>query len=224
MHRPRGFTLIGYFAGADSGEVWTKTLGPYYQDSDLLRCPSAARPAFPEGAANPWGGKFSAWGVFDGTFAMLGLEGVFGSYGMNGYAAKPAPEVPANSWGYDTKNNWPGPNVKGAHYVPLFLDCAYLGGFPSSKDQPPLRDGEILGRGPQGSGDEIRRFCLLRHGTGVNGLFLDFSVREIDLKELWKLKWHKEFDTNGQWTLAGGMTAEGWAALGDGWLAKYKNY
>jgi hypothetical protein len=25
---------------------------------------------------------------------------------------------------------------------------------------------------------------------------VDFSVRKIGLKELWKLKWHRQFDTN----------------------------
>ncbi len=39
-------------------------------------------------------------------------------------------------------------------------------------------------------------FCMNRHEDYINGIFMDFSVRKIGLKELWKLKWHRNFDTN----------------------------
>jgi hypothetical protein len=44
--------------------------------------------------------------------------------------------------------------------------------------------------------DAMNRFCINRHQQAINGLFLDYSVREIGLKELWRLKWHKTFNTN----------------------------
>jgi len=200
----------GYFADAAAGQMWTATLKPYYQEAALLRCPGATRPAAPDGSSYPLGSTFLAWGVFDSTFAMLGLEGLYGSYGMNGYAAKPTPGIQANPWGYDTRNNWPSPNVTGAAYIPLLLDCAWLGGFPSHEDNPPQHDGQTQGSGPQGSNDEIRRYCMDRHRRGINGLLLDSAVRKITLKELWKLKWHQEFDTGGPWTLAGGVHPHDW--------------
>ena len=40
--------------------------------------------------------------------------------------------------------------------------------------------------------------------------FLDWSVRKVDLKELWTLKWHKTYMTDGPWTRAGGVTADQW--------------
>ena len=184
----------GYFASASSGELWTKTLERYYSEPGLRCCPTAVKPAFPQGAANPWGGKFSAWGVFDDTFAALGLEGLYGSYGMNGYASNPSPGVTVNPWGYDTTNNWQGPDVKGGAYIPLFLDCAWLGGSPLHEDTSPEYDGQTLGGGPGGSMDEMRRFCMNRHNEGINGLFLNSSVRKIGLKELWELKWHRDWN------------------------------
>jgi hypothetical protein len=37
-------------------------------------------------------------------------------------------------------------------------------------------------------------FCIDRHGAGtINGAFFDSSVRKIGLKELWKLRWHRDW-------------------------------
>ena len=54
----------------------------------------------------------------------------------------------------------------------------------------------------------------------MNGVFLDWSVRKIGLKELWKLKWFRDFDTNGPWTRAGGVKPEDWPE----WMRGFKDY
>lgn len=59
-----------------------------------------------------------------------------------------------------------------------------------------------------------------RHNGHVNGLFLDWSVRKVGLKELWTLKWHAEFDTAGRWTTAGGVKPEDWPK----WMRGFKDY
>ncbi|MHC4620891.1 MAG: hypothetical protein ACYTEQ_24355, partial [Planctomycetota bacterium] len=41
--------------------------------------------------------------------------------------------------------------------------------------------------------DEVRRACISRHKDGVNTLFLDLSVRKVGPKQLWKLRWHREW-------------------------------
>ena len=38
-------------------------------------------------------------------------------------------------------------------------------------------------------------YCMNRHNGGVNGLFMGWSVRKVGLKELWTLKWHRQYDT-----------------------------
>jgi len=65
-----------------------------------------------------------------------------------------------------------------------------------------------------------RGFCINRHDGFINGLFLDWSVRKIGLKELWTLKWHSEYDTNGPWTKAGGVKPEDWPK----WMRRFKDY
>jgi hypothetical protein len=60
---------------------------------------------------------------------------------------------------------------------------------------------------------------LNRHNGYVNGGFVDYSVRKLGLKELYTLKWHREFDTANQYTLAGGGDTA-WPE----WLQKFKDY
>jgi prepilin-type processing-associated H-X9-DG protein len=69
-------------------------------------------------------------------------------------------------------------------------------------------------------GDPFHPFCINRHDGCVNALFLDWSVRKVGLKELWTLKWHREYDTRGPWTKAGGVRPEQWPP----WMRKFKDY
>jgi len=69
-------------------------------------------------------------------------------------------------------------------------------------------------------GNEIRRVCLNRHDGAVNCLFLDFSARKVGLKELWTLKWHRNFDTADVWTKASGVLPEDWPQ----WMRNFKDF
>jgi len=71
-------------------------------------------------------------------------------------------------WGRPLKNNWRGPNVEGASYVPLFLDAFWTNAWPLHTDSPPEYDG-------QWPSNNMCRFCLNRHSGTVNSVFLDFS-------------------------------------------------
>ena len=75
----------------------------------------------------------------------------------------------------------------------MFLDCWWLGGGPTHKDSPPEFDGEIV---DEDNLNDIKRFCLNRHSKMINACFMDFHVRKIPLKCLWKFKWSREYDTD----------------------------
>jgi prepilin-type N-terminal cleavage/methylation domain-containing protein/prepilin-type processing-associated H-X9-DG protein len=62
--------------------------------------------------------------------------------------------------------------------------------------------------------------CINRHNGHINGLFLDWSVRKVGLKELWTLKWNLQFDTANKWTKAGGVQPDDWPQ----WLRGFKDY
>jgi hypothetical protein len=67
----------------------------------------------------------------------------------------------------------------------------------------------------------MNHFCIDRHGAGtVNHLFLDWSVRRVGVKELWTLKWHRQFNINGPWTRAGGALPGDWPQ----WMRPFKDY
>ena len=66
----------------------------------------------------------------------------------------------------------------------------------------------------------MNRFCVNRHDGATNGVFVDFSVRKIGLKQLWTLKWHRNYDTMGVWTMAGNAQPSDWPA----WMKNFKDY
>ena len=112
-----------------------------------------------------------------------------------------------------------GPPMTGlAPRIPLFLGCVTLDGKPLDNDPPPARVEDIADWGSGGS--EIKRFCLDRHEGFVNVSFLDFSLRKVGVKELWTLKWHRQFNTNGPWTQTGQVQASDWPE----WMRRYTDY
>jgi prepilin-type processing-associated H-X9-DG protein len=98
-------------------------------------------------------------------------------------------------------------NIKNAGRVPILLDSdSPIGGFCHTRlDDPSLHE---------------YCFCINRHNVGVNSLFLDWSVRKVGLKELWTLKWYKDFNTANRWTLAGGVKPTDWPE----WMRGFKDY
>lgn len=98
--------------------------------------------------------------------------------------------------------------VTGGSRIPLFLDCIYVDSFPHHTDSP-MSDVEYAKQGQdprwdlslgEWSWNAMRMHSIDRHKGGINGVFLDMSARKIGLKELWKLKWHKNYDTGNAWT------------------------
>jgi len=94
---------------------------------------------------------------------------------------------------------------------PLLADCTMPQVRPDNIFGPPIRPGAGLGMVP---------LCLNRHNAHINVLFLDWSVRKVGLKELWTLKWNKQFDTANAWTKAGGAQPKDWPE----WMRGFKDY
>jgi hypothetical protein len=142
-----------------------------------------------------------------------GGDGFFTSYGINNWLYDPAG---AMLWGYEAENHWKTILVKGTDNIPLFLDCFYLGGHPLSTNTPPEFNGQTQNAGSIC----MRRFCFDRHDGPTNMVFLNLAVRKVGLKELWVLKWHRQYNTADAWTKAGGVNPEDWPE----WLRRYKDY
>lgn len=184
----------------------------------IARCPMAVRPVDPNTA-----GSFTVHA--NGVLTLRGINGstfrawqitypgpVFlGSYGMNGIIC---------SFGFEGQGVF-GPErdlpytdvfcLRGFHNMPLLFDCAQpANSLMNERIGPPPRE-------PSGLGGEL---VINRHDGYINALFIDWSVRKIGLKEPWTLKWHKQFNTTGPWTKAGGVKPEDWPQ----WMRKFKDY
>ena len=194
--------------GGDNGRWWMDPLRPYYHNNkELFLCPTAITP-YTEGGRNPFG----AWEV----------DNDVGSYGLNGWICKPQ-KGKTELWGRGPiENYWRTPNVKGAGNIPAFMDCMWTEGWPRlNYKPPPSKDWltDSVNENEMGT-DELRRFCINRHNGYINVAFMDYSVRKVGLKELWTLKWNRQFDTDGPWTRAGGVQPSDWPP----WMKRFRDY
>ena len=198
----------GYFnRGWDVGEtdLWMNALRPYYGDSwNLLLCPTAK--------STP-----GDYGVFKAWYRHVDLPGggehrYVSSYGINSWT---------NNMTHDRgfrKEVWFWKNVrgvKGKNNIPVFADATWHDAWPLHTDSPPPSQG-----GWPGGASEMMHFCIDRHNGAINMLFMDWSARKVGLKELWKLKWHRNFETRGPWTKAGGVIMWDWPE----WMRNFKDY
>ena len=76
-----------------------------------------------------------------------------------------------------------------------FMDTMWRGGGPYHGNANKIRPGNYNGDW-QGAGKEMMHFAFDRHAGGIQGVFMDHSVRHVPIKRLWRLKWHREFDTS----------------------------
>jgi prepilin-type N-terminal cleavage/methylation domain-containing protein len=197
-----GYFHHGWNVGGEPQTSWMVALRPYYmQQRKVIYCPTATTP-------DPRGGRFSyvAWGPNP-------QYQEYGSYGINIQVTNP---LPGHEGGRPASYFWRRPDVKQATEVPLFLDDRWWDTRPNFTDQPPDYEGQVN----DWSTNAMKMLCVLRHSGFVNGAFLDFSTRRIGLKELWTLRWHREYETRGVWTRAGGVKPEDWPE----WMTSFKDY
>ena len=176
---------------------------------DIVCCPMATRTTERMAFTTDWleiksGGTFAAWEIIRPSPAFRG------SYGLNRNVFSLVFEGPtaSPSMGRSYTDVF---SVRGGNNIPLLLDAGLpaCGGLneraPPPEVEPSASEGVLY---------------INRHDGTINGLFLDWSVRAIGLKELWTLKWHLQFNTRGPWTKAGGVKPEDWPP----WMRKFKDY
>jgi len=183
---------------------WMDATKAYYMDyPEIFFCPVAANKTkkAAEGDVN--------FGIWDD--AWLENKGYQGSYGINGWVENKRVEI----YPYMRPMRWRTDRVSGAGNVPLFLDAPWIDCWPEHNDDPPPLDNLFWQQGEQ-----MARFCKNRHDGYINGVFLDYSVRKIGLKEMWLLKWNRDFSLQGPWTTVGGVKPADWPE----WMQGFKDY
>jgi len=182
----------------------------------IALCPMASRPLplDPNGGGGSFtttsGGSRVSWhitgrhGTSTNAWQILAPEPQFvGSYGYNGTLftrfriADGAPlEIPyLNTF-----------TLREHASIPVLLDAIQPVGCIDRAYSIGARapgGGRILGLG-------LGQFLMDRHGRTTNGMFLDWSVRSVGLKELYTLKWASDFNRANPWTKAGGVQPDDW--------------
>lgn len=169
----------GYFMPRSGAAWWIETIIDNCGSSlrpKMWLCPEATR-TWNEGGLNP----HLAWSdSYDDTVLK-------GSYCLNLWISN---EIGSGKVGGGAQEFWRTPYVAGAENVPVFADGQWKDADPVVWDHPSPYETDLW----TPNHNEMQRVCVSRHNGGVNMLYLDFSVRKVGLKFLWRQPWHRTFD------------------------------
>ncbi len=206
-------TFVDRWSEPEPATVWVQSwwyifLTEFGNYRDIWLCPLARTPS----QNGMTGGVFRAWRSEQGAGRLPEggwgrIKGEFlGSYGVNGWvgiARNPVEGRPNTAC-------WTTPDVKGAAQAPLVFDCG-RSIYSGTLDDPPPHENANPFR------YDSANVCIDRHTGGIHAAFMDWSVRKVGLKQLWAQKWHREYDTAGPWTAAGGVLPGDWPA----WMKRF---
>ena len=186
-----------------NGQVWYNLFRNYYQNPDIRVCPSAKKLSdvvFELSGSRMRGSKDTAWVQSYST----GQEDDYGSYALNSWI-----QNPEGNW--YSEYFWRGPYVRHAQYIPAVMDSAMIGLNPIDSDgnMAPEVEDDL----DSGWVNSLKRVCIDRHAGTVSTVFLDGHADKVNLKELWSLRWSKQWDTQ-----AG--PANAWPE----WMNKFKDH
>ncbi|MBA7640290.1 hypothetical protein ES703_47955 [subsurface metagenome] len=176
--------LNGSSSGAGSGEWWRECMRPLSKDEKMWLCPMTSRHR-----AADWGRALDAFDAWQAP-ASRGYD--VGSYAPNAWMCNPEPGL-SQLWGRSPIDwHWRTANIRHADNVPVFTAGWWVDAWPKQTDQPAEYGDRTPVMGP--GNDEMQRVCVNRHEGAQNCLFTDWSVKKVGLKQLWKLKWHRNSD------------------------------
>jgi prepilin-type N-terminal cleavage/methylation domain-containing protein len=178
------------------------------QCKDILTCPVAATTNMD--LNKTFGGVTTAYQmpVFAGGAQGVYENGEPGSYGANLWIYNAPVDIQHRPKEYHWRKLT---GTLTPTSTPLILDSMWRGGGPWYDGG---RDGFQAAAQPgisSGNPDrEMEHFTVPRHGNGKRTqlVFFDGSANSIKVKELWSLKWHRQWDQN--WQASGGYILPTW--------------
>ena len=190
-HFPNGTDLNG---GTWYRGQWFSALQDYWGKQPLLTCPVASEPN-PNG--QNYGGINSAYrmGINVSSSGSLTASNDLCSYGFNLWGYNAQQDIQNRPQAY----SWRTINVPGdASNIPLQLDSRWRGGGPMYEIQDKYDSSSVKDNYSDPSNNdplEMQHFAFPRHGKKTQVVFFDGSARGVRVKELWSLKWHRNWDT-----------------------------
>ncbi len=197
---------------------WISQMAPTKtgQFDKVRLCPEAADENMPwhsdDNSKNQPGGAFYCWGpggqaLTDPTEFSNPSNGkgkkLMGSYGYNGFCLRiddSGNNKTLCQSGQAKIADWLWvPPMKTSHEIPLIFDSTWPTAWPKETDTVPANLYGDVGTPPTSLsiGNNLgQRVCIARHQMAINVGFLDGHVQTVPLPDLWKLKWHRNWDTN----------------------------
>lgn len=217
----------GYYVGSSTKSIWWMyALRVYYENIDDIRCcPTATKVRYTYGGDHGPGWEqepFAAWGILRDDGWWINVDMDYGSYCVSGWLEDKWPELCSTNSGDILKpgqwyegNFWrKQTSLQNASRIPVIMDGQWIDAWPQPGELPPSFEDIIWG------GSHFTRFIQNRHGGKENCLLADGVVRSVGLKEFWTLKWHRNYNTGGRWTAAGGAEPADWPP----WMEAFKTY
>jgi len=165
--------------GLFQDQIYVKTdqYCSYYIEEEIKLCPMAKK-GTDEGGRDP----FAKCSTFEDPSDKC-------SYGTNAWLCSVA------SGNRPYEKLWKTPNIKRGSNVPMYGDIMFWSNTtPFHNDLPPDHPYQKV----WGDLNEMRSVCGDRHKDGMQWAFVDFSVRKIYPKELWRLQWHRNWNENNE--------------------------
>lgn len=189
--------------------MWQYTAEEYWDDPDILLCPKNDAPDLSDNPHSPGFSEFAndetdPWGP---VFWMPRLDKLGDKYAEYGgsQTGKPASGYTVNDWlgsigsfgdraGQDL--HWKTIQSRNASNIPMIADGGWYSGQPLDRAVPMLEQDIKVQYGSiySNAAGSMNYFAFVRHRGGSNVSFMDMSARQVNYKELWRLKWHPEFD------------------------------
>lgn len=183
----------GLSVGWARGEWLNALQGHWREKAQLLTCPNATQRRKSSNGKSylAHGGINTAYIMGVGQFASNEVA----SYGLNNWAYS----APTDIQGRAKALHWGSFNAPGdLSNIPLQAESMWRGGGPWYGDRttyaPSNKPGDYSDES-NFAAYEMQHFAFPRHGQRNNFLFLDGSSRATRVRELWSLKWHREWDT-----------------------------
>ncbi len=181
--------------GWNHGQWWIQRFKAYgYDDLSILLCPKAQlQPDYAPGDEAVAPTKHTeCWGSLDRPPAAPVRQWTWASYAPNAWMMDPR----YHTWGAPVQGRAPETlfwgrldKVSAPYQVPLFADSRWVDVWPDHTDVPNDQEwGSSSGSG------YMRTVTLTRHGKKTNVVFMDGSGTGVDIKALWDLKWHRQFN------------------------------
>ncbi len=159
----------------------------WLENPEIFLCPSATK-TLDEGT--PDFGRMARW-LPAAPHWGINRDYKF-SYGYSNFCYNTL-DLGGNNW----KNQyfWQTIEQRNPEKIPLMGGCIKKASWGFRADEPPEYSGQFSDRGTGAGTNQMRQWCVDRHGSGaLNMLFMDFTVRTVSLKQLWRLKHSKMYD------------------------------